>query len=264
MGVLHFIIYRLTHKTNGKVYIGVTRSSLEQRLAQHRSRAKRGGRFAIHAAIRKHGLESFTTAVIAERDGLESALETEIRLIAEHDCVAPRGYNMTCGGEGMIGMTELSKRQHRDALKRAWQDPVKRSVFMAAAARPERRTRQSVSIRKALLRPATIARKVAAMSSRDYSLKMSAAVRTADVQARRRASMLANGTAKLIQCVQTGRVFFGSLDAQAWVRSNHNPKALQCAILKACKKCWQAYGFNWRFVTREDCVDEAAIRSGIG
>jgi len=95
-------IYRITNTVNGKMYIGCTEVSIERRLEQHLSAAKQGSRLALHCAIRKYGALKFQVTCLEVITGTHADLmAAEVRQIAEHHTVAPRGYNLTTGGEGV-------------------------------------------------------------------------------------------------------------------------------------------------------------------
>ena len=53
------LIYKITNKINGKVYIGQTIQCLKKRWSQHKSDSKKSN-MTIHKAMRKYGIENFT------------------------------------------------------------------------------------------------------------------------------------------------------------------------------------------------------------
>ena len=68
-----FSVYLLTCAVNGKTYVGITKGSVERRVQKHRSDARKGAGWVLHAAMRKHGVDSFTAeilAVVPDRDAL--------------------------------------------------------------------------------------------------------------------------------------------------------------------------------------------------
>ena len=88
-------IYKITNKLNGKVYIGQSRD-IDTRWRQHIN-AK--DNFAIHNAIKKYGKENFKFEVLLECPA--NMLDVwERDMIALYDCISPKGYNLTEGGEG--------------------------------------------------------------------------------------------------------------------------------------------------------------------
>lgn len=105
------ILYRLTFP-HGKVYIGVTRQSLEQRVRRHVAYARQGRHFAISCAIRKHGEDAFKREVIDFGTWTEM-LAAEIEAIAEHRSRGISCYNMTDGGEGSLGVVPSAEKRKR-------------------------------------------------------------------------------------------------------------------------------------------------------
>lgn len=91
------IIYKITNRVNGKVYIGQTIRSLEHRWKQHCS--KSSGCIYIHRAIQKYGKENFTVEQIDVASDREELNKKEQYWIQHYDCIAPKGYNMTTGGD---------------------------------------------------------------------------------------------------------------------------------------------------------------------
>jgi len=97
------ILYRLKF-ANGKSYIGITSTSLQRRLALHRSHAKREKRGALQRAIRKYGSDSFTVDILATSDNWNELCELEKAAIVQFNTFGPNGYNLTAGGEGALGI----------------------------------------------------------------------------------------------------------------------------------------------------------------
>ena len=88
-------IYKITNKLNGKVYIGQS-IDIDTRWRQH-CNAK--DNFAIHNAIKKYGKENFKFEVLLECP-VDMLNVWERDMIALYDCISPKGYNLTEGGEG--------------------------------------------------------------------------------------------------------------------------------------------------------------------
>lgn len=91
------IIYKFTNKLNGKVYIGQTIQTLEERVKQHIHR-KDGTYF--HNTLSKYGIESFDVDVIDTATTTQE-LNNKERYWIEHynSCDKRYGYNTTLGGE---------------------------------------------------------------------------------------------------------------------------------------------------------------------
>ena len=91
------IIYKITNKINGKIYIGQTIYTIEHRISGH-LHSKDSTRF--HNALRKYGIENFSIEVIDNAFTQEELNEKEIFWIKEYDSMNPNvGYNSTPGGD---------------------------------------------------------------------------------------------------------------------------------------------------------------------
>lgn len=90
------IIYMLRNPINGKVYIGQTIRSLEQRLNGHRKNRKKPSK--IGSAIKKHGMDFFEKYILDTAHNLDDLNQLEIFYI-EKFCSVEFGYNLTYGGQ---------------------------------------------------------------------------------------------------------------------------------------------------------------------
>lgn len=88
------IVYKITNLEDGKVYVGQTVQKLNERLYQHVQCKKT----AIGCAINKYGWENFKAEIIEECPR-EMLNERERFWIKFYDCMAPKGYNLTNGGD---------------------------------------------------------------------------------------------------------------------------------------------------------------------
>lgn len=103
---MHYIIYKLTNLANGKIYVGFTSKSLDERWKKHLRDAKNGRKTYLSNAIRKYGKDKFSREIIYSTQDLDDA-----KTVAEQKCILElnshflngRGYNMTFGGEGTLG-----------------------------------------------------------------------------------------------------------------------------------------------------------------
>lgn len=108
-------VYMHINKINGKVYIGITATSLTDRF-----RNGNGYNHNAHfkSAIKKYGWENFEHKLISDNLTYEQACDLEQSLIALHDSTnREKGYNVSMGGEmGMLGYhhTEESKKKMSD------------------------------------------------------------------------------------------------------------------------------------------------------
>lgn len=107
-------VYIATNKANGKQYVGITKD-LKRRWHQHAS--ANGSAPAFHSAIKKHGKDGFVFSHICDAFDFEAACDIERMLIQQHNTKSPNGYNLTDGGEGVVGrpMTEEDKQIRKTA-----------------------------------------------------------------------------------------------------------------------------------------------------
>jgi group I intron endonuclease len=102
MKKINGVVYKAT-SPSGKKYIGITITSLKERIRLHVKEANRGSHFPFHTAIRKYGAENICWEIIDVAMSWEDLCELERKYIAEYDS-KNNGYNMTLGGEGTYGL----------------------------------------------------------------------------------------------------------------------------------------------------------------
>lgn len=96
-----FSVYKVTNTVNGKMYVGFTCRSLEQRWRSHLSAARQGSPYRLHAAIRKHGPDPWRIEKVMETPRADEAREAEEQTIASLGLLdTKRGYNAKPGGCG--------------------------------------------------------------------------------------------------------------------------------------------------------------------
>ena len=95
-------IYKITNLINGKMYIGQTTKTIEERFNHHKSDSMRpdrkGSTFPLYVAMRKYGIENFKIECI-EKCHISQLDEKEIFWINSFDTYN-NGYNATLGGCG--------------------------------------------------------------------------------------------------------------------------------------------------------------------
>ena len=121
------IIYKLTFPS-GKSYVGLTVQTIKARLRAHRGGASFGKRGALFSAMRKYGLSSMVVEILAEESNFETLKLREIEMIKSHDTKVPKGYNLTDGGDGVLGViiTEEARRNRRVGMRKSFADPERR------------------------------------------------------------------------------------------------------------------------------------------
>jgi len=102
-GVIKMYLYQITNLINGKIYIGQT-NNITKRWSNHR--CGNAPHQVISKAIQKYGKENFKFEVLYKNVPIEEINELEIKTIKEKDCRVPKGYNVTEGGDGVLGVSK--------------------------------------------------------------------------------------------------------------------------------------------------------------
>lgn len=115
-------VYSATNKIGGKKYIGICNSKVRRRWRRHVNSAdankpRNRNCPALHNAIRKYGEHTFEIATLYEAVTWREAQMVERGLIAQYGTMVPNGYNLTCGGEGVLGMKVSEKNRKASAAR---------------------------------------------------------------------------------------------------------------------------------------------------
>lgn len=122
-----FTAYLATNVTNGKAYVGITSRSVPERWVEHLAESRRSHGWALHRAIKKYGAASFEVRAVAMSLAWSDICLVERRLIVQHGTKVPHGYNVTNGGDGVVGLSQVARdaitrknrgRKHTDAARR--------------------------------------------------------------------------------------------------------------------------------------------------
>lgn len=96
-----FLIYKITNKINGKIYIGKTCRDIETRWIEHCSRANSNDKYYLHNTINKYGKENFIIEEIDKAETEEEINKLERYWINFYNSIDKNnGYNLTNGGDG--------------------------------------------------------------------------------------------------------------------------------------------------------------------
>ena len=113
------VIYKITNLINGKIYVGQTVKTLEERFQKHcwgtTEKDKYHLNMAIKKAIKKYGKENFTIELIeqVEKDKLD---EREVYWISFYNSYQ-KGYNCTLGGQnGATRKCSLSLEEENEII----------------------------------------------------------------------------------------------------------------------------------------------------
>jgi len=110
------VVYKVTNKINGKVYIGQTTKTLQRRWTKHCIAAKTDN-IPFHRALMKYGFDNFTVEQIDVASSQDELNKKEIYWIEYYNSLLPNGYNVCKGGNGMSGYkaSEETRRKLRES-----------------------------------------------------------------------------------------------------------------------------------------------------
>nr|DAH16412.1 MAG TPA: intron associated endonuclease [Caudoviricetes sp.] len=136
-------IYKITNKTNGKIYIGQSVNSLI-RFAGHKSNAKKPHRnSAIDKAIDKYGIENFELKVIEITEDYNAREKFWIKF---YNSLVPYGYNIMDGGENFeIGAKSPNASLNEEQINKIVKDLISSSKPMKKIAEENFTTLKIVS-----------------------------------------------------------------------------------------------------------------------
>lgn len=106
---VNMIVYKVTNKDNGRVYIGQTIGNLKKRKAAHIVFAKRGSKIYLHRAIRKYGINRFKWQVLCICPNIDSLNEQEEYYIVYYNSIN-NGYNLMSGGNNSLHSKRTKKK----------------------------------------------------------------------------------------------------------------------------------------------------------
>ena len=109
------IIYKITNNINGKVYIGQTIRTLDERIREH----KRFKKSLISKAFRKYGFKNFIFEIIDNADSIEELNDKECKWIKLYNCIVPLGYNQCEGGGNTLGFHHREDSKSKMSVNKA-------------------------------------------------------------------------------------------------------------------------------------------------
>ncbi len=141
------VVYLVENTVTGKQYIGKTIGELKYRRKMHEKDAFNGSKGLFHRAIHKYGVAAFRWSILLRDDRPHILVRLERHYIKKLETKKPNGYNLTDGGEGMLGwipseeclekrrnkiMSEEAKRKISEATKKQWQETNLRYIVSHA------------------------------------------------------------------------------------------------------------------------------------
>jgi group I intron endonuclease len=215
------IVYKITNKINGKIYIGQTITTLKQRWKCHKY-SKDDCLF--HKAIRKYGAENFTVEQIDVATDMEELNKKEKYWIEFYDCMIPKGYNSTTGGDSFLFYEGVRKKmsEKRKGV------PTNRHLF--GEANPFYGKTHSEETRRKL---SEYAKQRTGERNPFYGHKLTQKQKDAHC--------------KRVRCVETGEVFESM--AEACAKYNIDPSTMSKVLRKIEGKTCK--GFHWEYDNKE-------------
>lgn len=126
-----FYIYLITNKLNGKIYVGQTESTVEERFKGHFWSRKKQDHF--HAALRKYGRDAFVVQELGKYSTLEETNTAESLWVLVLRSYDPSiGYNTTFGGQNGGKPTDETKAKIGLASSQRTHDQSTRSQMRQA------------------------------------------------------------------------------------------------------------------------------------
>ena len=158
-------VYVLT-SPSGKQYVGMTTREFDCRWNEHCKAAERGERSVFYNALRKYGPEAFSVEILFESDDREALADAEVAAILELGTLT-RGYNMTRGGDGVLGISPEVEARRVAAIRAAAHSPERLAKVSATMKRkaldPAFRASMAAMVRASWRDPDVRARRVAAL-----------------------------------------------------------------------------------------------------
>jgi len=118
------IIYKAISPSN-KIYYGKTGRSLNKRINEHQTKSKIENKH-FYSAIRKYGIGNLEWIIIETynrktKESLSNILNERETYWIEKDKTYLRefGYNMTRGGEGVLGLKRVFSKEHRQKISKS-------------------------------------------------------------------------------------------------------------------------------------------------
>ena len=61
-----FNVYLITNVVNGKKYVGITKKDIDDRFKDHVNTTRKNKKYALHHALLKYGVDSFTVQLLEQ------------------------------------------------------------------------------------------------------------------------------------------------------------------------------------------------------
>jgi group I intron endonuclease len=143
-------LYKITNQINNKIYIGITKLSIEERWKKH-LKDSNSPLYPLHCSIQKYGSENFTIEVILESDIREEISSKEDPMIEFYQSrISQNGYNVAKGGYGG-DLGEIANRKRSQTMLSKSDEEIsawvaKRNITIAGRNKKNHRGKLSQSL----------------------------------------------------------------------------------------------------------------------
>lgn len=127
-----YVIYKHYNIITNKVYIGLTKNSMESRWKEHIKSSRNNTGYKFHKAIEQYGEQCFLHEELLRVDDLEQAKRLEMYYIELYDSFK-NGYNSTTGGDGTYTRDEVWRNNKSKEMKKKF----KNGEFISPFSDPE-------------------------------------------------------------------------------------------------------------------------------
>lgn len=111
-------IYKIINTVNGKIYIGQTKKSLEERFKKHKINAEKHINRYLYDAINHYGVDKFIIELVEDNIDDTNIDLKEIYWINYFKSKIPNGYNMTDGGGGGFTTKYWTEKQRKELWRK--------------------------------------------------------------------------------------------------------------------------------------------------
>lgn len=141
---MHYLIYKITNKINGKIYIG-------KHQTEDLNDGYMGSGLNIKRAVKKYGVENFSKEILFDVYGEDMMDFLEEAIVDEAFVARKDTYNMALGGEGGYLGEEVSRKISKACKGKKRSEETKKKMSEASKGRQmseEARQKMSESARK--------------------------------------------------------------------------------------------------------------------
>lgn len=262
MAETYGVIYKITNKENGKVYIGQTTQGLMKRIRQHRSEAKRydelqaRGCRCLYRAMNKYGCDTFSVEIVYEAHDANDLDEAESFFIKEYGSLAPNGYNIESGGNAGKTLSEETRKMISDKVSILWSDPAYREhmsdIHKGIVWDEDVVRRRAESTRRAFKgktpeerRAIAMRKRAGVMAGRHYDCGKFKGSGVDGRTTEEHKILMSEKNGKRVICLETGDVYRSARHAAESIGKN---KTCGTNIAGCCNGRYKSmYGYTWRW-----------------